>query len=212
MRGAVPRSAALCVAPNAACSCFSTAAIWSCTSLYSVVESGVEVVLVAVYVEQSFSWSTIDSTSSKRRRISVVFSFSDYSWVGMLTWVWSDWERVVLKLFVSSCCRWLDSALDNLIYIFSTMSSSLQIRSCYVLFTPSWVRPAWFRRMMSLSKFLNCAVMSLFMSCWFRLTSVWASPSSLTFFSKAFPAVWTVVMEASALNFQFASSCYVAII
>ena len=61
-----PLRLVLCFAPIAAWSCFSTAWIYSCSYLISLVAATGVVDPLAGWVDVSFSWSTIHSSSSMR--------------------------------------------------------------------------------------------------------------------------------------------------
>ncbi len=69
------------------------------------------------------------------------------------------------------CCTWFKS-------FYSTISR------CNYVISPSIV--------------LQSSFSALFLSCWSSLTSTVASPISVTLFSRAFPAVWTTLMDFSA--------------
>jgi hypothetical protein len=61
-----PLRLVLCFAPIAAWSCFSTAWIYSCSYLISLVAATGAVAPLSCWVDVSFSWSTILSSSSMR--------------------------------------------------------------------------------------------------------------------------------------------------
>jgi hypothetical protein len=210
-----PFRPALCLAPRAACSCFSTAVMWAFRSLSSPVS------LAAIYVESSFNCPTMSSTSSilismfcslvsvSSCLISIcssLFSSSSTS-VGGRVGAGIIWERV-FRWFgwvgLSSRC----SIAASLLASFATVSSRWAMLLWIVPFISSYSYLAF------TSLFISSSFALFRAAHWFRMaicaafSAVISSPSVPTLLSNIFPAYCTVIMEVSAVFFHSPSALF----
>lgn len=188
---------ALCFSPSAACSYFSTSVIY----LWSFVTFG-----VSGWVEVSFSWSTMVSTSSIRSFIYfVVFSQALMVVSILFSCYWGALDLVARWVAVSSVLA-LSSALVILSIKSSTTFSRCEILDCCSLFTASWSSISRCSYWTSFSSSFMFSERSLILSsCSSRMRTA-ASPIRRTFSSSWFPACWTCLIFASASFFQALSS------
>jgi hypothetical protein len=128
-----PLRSILCFVPMAACSCFSTAAIFcsNSTSCFDVWVPGLADVFC--YVEQSFNCSTTVSTSSKRFSFMDVLSSNALSYAATLAGVAAAWVRVDLGGAIS-CTFALSSCAAIRATRSSTILSRCSVLSCCSLF------------------------------------------------------------------------------
>jgi hypothetical protein len=88
---------ALCLSPNAACSCFSTAFIFSCSLVV------VAVVCAVGCVEVSFNYDTVFSTSSNLDWTALIFSSISFNLAGASLLAGVAFYRVLLVVLGSIC-------------------------------------------------------------------------------------------------------------
>ena len=155
-------------------------------------------------VEQSFSCSTTLSTSYSLSSHLDVRSSNAWTWAASLAGVAAGIARVGLEVVVVVVLA-LSSAAAIRSTKLSTSFSKCPILACCFLWTSWWSRISCYSYVIS-SAISRCLdVMSVVFASCSSLTSTAVSPSYCTFSSKLLPAVWTVLMEASASFFHASS-------
>jgi hypothetical protein len=127
----------LCFAPIAAWSCFSTAWIYSWIFLNSLVAATGAVDPLACWVDVSFSWSTILSSSSMRLSNPFAFFSNAFRVSASYFSCWDAAADLVALWVVVSSYRAFSSALTTLSSRSSTSFSRCPIVCCCSLYRPS---------------------------------------------------------------------------
>jgi hypothetical protein len=96
-----PFRSILCLVPIAACNCFSTAPIFCSSSMIYLEDLAPLLAFAAGYVWQSFSCSTMSSTSCNRSSILSVRSSSSFTWAASLAGAGVGLARVDLDVVAS---------------------------------------------------------------------------------------------------------------
>jgi hypothetical protein len=170
----LPLIPALCLAPRAACSYFSTSMI----CLWSLVTFG-----VSGCVDVSFNYSTIASTSSMRSSICLVaFSYALMEASILFIYYWWAVDLVALWVDVAS---WF--ALSSILVILSTRSSitfsRCDMRDCCSLLVASWSRMSRYSCWTSFSISCILSALLLCLSSYSNRIRTADSPNMRTFSS-----------------------------
>ena len=157
------------------------------------------------WVEGSFNYSTMSSTSYKRSWNLPIQDSSSFRWLVVWAAVYVGFVLVCFWLLFSGVFF-----LSSIRVILSTKSSTTfsrwSILFYCVWFTSFYSTISSCSFVMSLSNCFHKSLITTFLSSCSCLAAIVFSPSYLTLSSRAFPAVWTVLICSSAWSFHVLST------
>jgi hypothetical protein len=159
------------------------------------------VVYAISWVDGSFSWSTMSSTSCSRSWNLPILCSSSLRW--LVVWAAVNVGFVLFTLLLLFSYVFALSSIFAILSIrSSTTFSRWSMRFCYVWLISFWSTISFCSLVMSSFIWLHTSLTATFFASYSCLSRTVASPIYRTLSSSAFPAVWTVLICSSAWSFH----------